>query len=142
MLPGFLSTALEILIIVDICGAIVYVALSALIRSRNPKSGFEMPQFQPAYPNRLQPCPATGAPSDVYQASPLPTSQERPVYAGTDTPAAEEAATGFCAGLRHRISSLKGKFSYRPHAGTVERVSLDTEHKRLGQVLDSFKEET
>jgi hypothetical protein len=142
MLPGFLTTALEILIILDVCGAVVYFALSGLIRSRNPKPGLDVPQLQPAYPNRLQPCPAGGVPTGIYSAPPSPTPTEAAIYAGTGAPPVEEKRPGFCAGFKHRIASLRGKFGYRAHAGTVEPVSLDDEHRRLGQVLDSFKEET
>ena len=141
MLPGFLTTALEILIILDVCGAVVYFALSGLTRSKNPKPELGVPDFQPAYPNRLQPCPAGGVPTGMYSASPSPTPPEAAIYAGTDAPPVEES-TGFYAGFKHRIASLKGKFSYRAHSGTVENVSLSKEQQRLGQVLDSFKEET
>ena len=133
---------LEILIILDVCGAVVYFALAGLVRSRNPKPEHRVPGFQPAYPNRLQPCPAGGMSMDMYSASPSPTPSEAAIRAGTDAPTAEVESAGFYAGFKHRITSFKGKFGYRAHSGTVENVSLGKEHQRLGQVLDSFKEET
>ena len=142
MLPGFLTTALEILIILDVCGAVVYFALSGLIKSRNPKPEQGEFDFQPAYPSQLQPCPAGGVSGGVYSASPSPTQSVAAIYAGSDAPPVAEESTGFYAGFKHRISSLRGKFGYRAHAGTVEHVRLDKENQRLGQVLDSFKEET
>ena len=144
MLAGFLTTALEILIILDICGAVVYFALSGLIKSKDPKPEFGLGELQPAYPNRLQPCPAGGMPPEMYSASPSPTPSAAAIYAAPAAPPEAPERTGFCAGLKHRIASLKGKFAYRKLDGTlgVERVSLESEQKRLGQVLDSFKEET
>jgi hypothetical protein len=142
MLPGFLTTALEILIILDVCGAVVYFALSGLAKSKNPKPELGEMSFQPAYPSQLQPCAAGGVPTGMYSASPSPTPSEVGIYAGTEAPPVENGSTGLYAGFKHRISSLKDKFGYRAHAGTVEHVRLDKDHQRLGQVLDSFKEET
>ena len=50
MLPGFLTTALEIIIILDICGAIAYFTITGLTRKNKPTR-----QATP-----LQPTPAFG----------------------------------------------------------------------------------
>ena len=38
MLPGILTTALEIIIILDICGAVVYFALSGLAKRKESET--------------------------------------------------------------------------------------------------------
>ena len=43
MLAGFLTTALEIVIILDICGVVAYFVVSGLTRSRKSPAGPETP---------------------------------------------------------------------------------------------------
>ena len=154
MLTGFLTTALEIIIVLDICGAVVYFALSGLTRmNQNPPEGGRQwplpgsddgpgPSPLPAHPSGLQPCTVEG-PSSPY-GSPVPV--EGPalsVYAGTPSAPQTEKGFSLTAGLKRRIVSLKDRLTYRPagNAQAVQTRETGSDYRKLGQVLDSFKEE-
>ena len=55
MLPGFLTTALEIIIILDICGAVVYFALSGLAKRKASETEAPTYPLQGVYSSQLQP---------------------------------------------------------------------------------------
>ncbi len=142
MLPGFLTTALELIIILDVCGAVVYFALSGLARSKKKDAESQIDPNQAAYGPQLQPCAAEGITSSLPLMTPRPGGSDPAIYAGI--PRQPEPAQGFnlLAGFKHRISSFKSRFTYRPATGQqVEVRNMDDGHRKLGQILDSFREE-
>ena len=142
MLPGFLTTALEIVVILDLCGVIAYFVISGLIRYKKSRhaTGDAIPQA--VYASQLQPCAAEGP---AISPSPRPVQESGlSIYAGASCEP-EKASEGFSltAGLKRRIASLKSKFSYRPDRGNngIETRNMETDYHKLGRILDSFKEE-
>ena len=138
MLPDILTTALEIIIVLDICGAVAYFVISGLVRSGKARAeGDASPLREP----RIQSWVAGGisGPSPQLAYSPGEFSA---VYAA----APPEPGKGFSltAGLKRRFGSLKDRFTYRPAPGNrgVEAQELSGEHRKLGRILDSFKEES
>ena len=61
MLPDILTTALEIIIVLDICGAIAYFVISGLVRSREARAEGDAP---PLPDPRIQPWAAGGIPGN------------------------------------------------------------------------------
>lgn len=136
MLPGFLTTALELLIILDVCGAIIYFALTGFARIKKPSAqppqnthapiqsfGIDTPVLAPAQPYAPH---RPIAPAVYLHGEPEPQSDRR-----------------WLASFKHRVTSLKQAFTYRPATqGAVKTQAADPDYARLGRVLDSFKEET
>jgi len=142
MLAGFLTTVLEIVVILDVCGVIAYFAISGLIRYKKSRNATGDTIPQAVYASQLQPCAAEGP---AISPSPRPAHESGlSIYAGSSCEL-EEAPEGFriTAGLKRRIASLKSKFSYRPGRGKngIETRNMETEYHKLGRILDSFKEE-
>lgn len=142
MLPGFLTTALEIIIILDICGAIAYFTITGLTRLKDKKETLS-PVMQNA---------TAGLPAFATEAGQMPADISIPervsatVYhpATNNTPPQEPPTRQWTAGLKQRLSSMTRKFTYKPAAGgqTVQTQNIDADYAKLGRVLDSFKEET
>ena len=137
MLPGFLTTSLEIIIILDVCGAIVYFTLSGLTRIRQKQAKITPPPLPLGLPGLR---PATQSASPVAPADRSVFS----VYAAPEPAAEPEQGFGFRTGFRRRITSFKDKFTYRPFGGNrgVQTQDMGAENQKLGRILDSFKEET
>ncbi|MCZ6634590.1 MAG: hypothetical protein O7G87_14390 [bacterium] len=138
MLTGFLTTALEIILILDICGAIVYFVLSGLKKQQDEKEN-----TQPT-PSPLS-MPATGPVlTPVYQ---MATAGHDVFSVYAERPSEEPEmprSFGLIASVKQRITSFKAKLStYRPSANkqSVQTQEIGTEHRKLGQILDSFKED-
>jgi hypothetical protein len=140
MLPGFLTTALEIIIILDVCGAIAYFTISGLMRIKDKKDNTPS-----ALPNPTAGMPAL-APEGLAMPAILPARISAHVYhpVAAETAPQEPPQKQWTAGLRQRITTMTRKFTYRPTNGgqAVQTQSLDTDYAKLGRVLDSFKEET
>lgn len=139
MLPGFLSTALEIIIILDVCGAIAYFTITGLTRIKDKKQ-----DASPVLPNTSVGLPALAAEGPaMIQVPERVTSQ---VYdpVAIDTPPQAQPKTQWTAGFRQRITSLTSKFTYKPAPSgkAVQKESVDSDYAKLGRVLDSFKEDT
>jgi len=140
MLPGFLTTALEIIIILDVCGAIAYFTITGLMRIKDKKDN-----TSPALPNTPPGMPALAA-EGMAMPAPLPARISATVYnpVAQETAPQEPPQKQWTAGLKQRITTMTRKFTYRPTGGgqAVKTQSLDTDYAKLGRVLDSFKEET
>ena len=138
MLPDILTTALEIIIVLDICGAIAYFVISGLVRSRKARAEGEASSPQGS---RIQSWTTGGisGPSPQLAYSPGEFSA---VYAAA--PPEPEKGFSLTAGLKRRLGSLKDRFTYRPAPGNrgVETEELSGEQRKLGRILDSFKEES
>ena len=142
MLPGFLSTALEIIIILDVCGVIAYFTITGLTRMKDKKEN-----ASPAMP--VSP---SGMPALATEGVAMPTTVDVPkrftsnVYDPVipENPPQEAPPKQWTAGLKQRITTLTSKFTYRPapNGNTVQTQKLDADHAKLGRVLDSFKEDT
>lgn len=140
MLPGFLTTALEIIIILDVCGAIAYFTITGLMRIKDKKENTTS-----VLPNSPPGMPAL-ATEGLVMPTPLPARISANVYhpIAPETTPQEPPQKQWTAGLRQRITTMTRKFTYRPTNGgqAVKTQSLDTDYAKLGRVLDSFKEET
>ncbi|MDP6039722.1 MAG: hypothetical protein QGG64_14320 [Candidatus Latescibacteria bacterium] len=133
MLPGFLTTALEIIIILDICGAIAYFTITGLTRKNK--------QTEQA----LQPTPALAFEGLATQTVPARVS---PTVYLPEAPKPKAEETSWTEGFKTRLTSFKKRLTYTPNnqnnqnGQTVKTRSLNDDYNRLGRVLDSFKEET
>ena len=138
MLPGFLTTALEIIIILDVCGAIAYFTITGLIRIKDKKVNTSVLNSPPGMPAL--------ATEGLVMPTPLPARISANVYnpVACPIPPQEPPKKQWTAGLRQRITTMTRKFTYHPtNSGkAVQTQSLDTDYAKLGRVLDSFKEET
>jgi len=136
MLPGILTTALEIIIILDICGAVVYFALTGLSRSNGDGNGGKTASFS----DPLLPCPVDGIPvSTVPYSMNVPAI---PIYAGPAVGPEPDQGNSLMAGFRRKIVSLQEKLNRVPSVGQeIKKVNMGSEQKRLSQILDSFREE-
>jgi hypothetical protein len=142
MLPGFLTTALEIIIILDVCGVIAYFTITGFARMKDKKEG-----LSPALQN-TQP----GLPALATEGITMPAILNVPerITSTVYSPVASEPTpqvpppNQWTAGLKQRLTSMTRKFTYRPAPSgkTVQTQALDTDQAKLGRVLDSFKEET
>jgi hypothetical protein len=138
MLPGFLTSALEIIIILDICGAVVYFALSGLAKRRETESEATLNPLSGMYGSQLQPA---GISSPSYPLASYPGGTDLSIYAGEPTAPQTKTGFSFTAGLSQRLTALKSRLTYRPDAPTGTGPAKGDDHKKLGQVLESFKEE-
>jgi hypothetical protein len=142
MLPGFLTTALEMIIILDVCGAIAYFAITGLARMKDKRETLSS-KLQTASPG-LPAFAAEGyaVPAMARMPARISSAVYRPV--SLDASPAAPQQIHWTAGLKQRISKMTGKFTYRPtpSGDTLKMQSIDSDYARLGRVLDSFKEET
>lgn len=141
MLPGFLTTALEIIIILDVCGVIAYFTITGIARMKDKKEAATSEM-----PNTPSGMPALAAQGVSLPVANLPERITSNVY----DPVTPEALppsppkNQWTAGLKQRFTSMTRKFTYRPEpSGTVVKTqTIDADQAKLGRVLDSFKEET
>jgi len=142
MLPDFLTTALEIIIIIDVCGAIIYFTITSLGRTKDQKE-----ELSPALQNT-----PSGMPALATQGASMPTRvhlSERISSPGYDpvvakTPRQSPPKNQLPAGLKDRLKSIRRKSTYRPTPSgqPVQTQTLNTHYAELGRVLDSSKEDT
>lgn len=141
MLPGFLSTALEIIIILDVCGVIAYFTITGLTRMKDKKE--DLAPALPTSPSGMPALATQGAmPTMVHVPNRITSNVYDPV--APENPPQEAPQNQWTAGLKQRITSLTSKFTYRPtpNGNTVQTQKVDTDYAKLGRVLDSFKEDT
>ncbi|MEE2753829.1 MAG: hypothetical protein VX910_07580 [Candidatus Latescibacterota bacterium] len=158
MLDNILTTALQIIIILDICGVVFYFLMSGAANGKGGKSsqntnppspqspvGFnQAPQL--ALSSQLQPAVA-GVATGTLQSPPIPDWVTNGGRHATDLYGLEGATDvaprplGLSARVRSIFSSIKGKFSRRNAHGFEESADLNSDHTRLNKVLDSFREE-
>lgn len=126
MLNIFLTTALEMIILLDILGVVIYFVVSGIVRAKR------QPSDQPAVPASagMTPCPV-GPP--VYTAFPCNAS-----YVSTSSPAVTPSRNGWL-GLRN----LKDRITRRtdPEVSRTEDTGIEAEQHRIGMILNSFKED-
>lgn len=152
MLDGILTTALQIIIVLDICGAVLYFLMSGASRAKEAKAsahsptprGSQEPQF--AMSTQLQPAMAGAG---AVEPPPVPEWVSRgddrsasAIYGveGVETAAPERA--GWSARIGGMFSSLKGRFGRQKTQENGESADdLNVDHTRLNRVLDSFREE-
>lgn len=137
MLPGFLTTALELIIILDVCGAVIYFVLTGLSRIKKPSA-----QAAPAMINTSS-APSFGIDTPML-ATAQPCAIPRPITPDIYLPKTPEtgAQRQWMARFKNRVTMLRQAFTYRPATQGVEKTrAADTDYARLGRVLDSFKEE-
>jgi hypothetical protein len=145
-----LTRALEIIIVLDICGAIVYCLLAGFGRKKRTE-----PRARIAFARSLQPCLVQGPPPlPAWALHPRrvadPVSVD-PIYdEAAPEPAPLAPKSGFLSGLRKAAAGLAGAFSYAPAvpgspagpaARPVTTKDIGAEQHRLSRVLDSFREE-
>lgn len=140
MLPGFLTTALEIIIILDVCGAVVYFALTGLsrIKKQSEKTSPPLQTQSPVLQSLGIETPALATPTAI------PTRISPTVYLPETPPETHKAERAWTGGIKHQMSRLKNAFTYRPETQNqaIETRAIDPDYAKLGRVLDSFKEET
>ena len=137
MLPGFLTTALEIIIILDVVGAIAYFTITGLTRKKDggqtDKSSV-IPPLQPA------PIPALAFEGLAPQPAAVPARISPSVYAPKEETSVATKSTR-TDGLKSQFTYLKDRFAYKHTAQTIEKQDINTDYNRLGRVLDSCKED-
>ena len=143
MLAGILTTALEIVIVLDICGALVYCVVSGLARQQKADADNGISPLEVTYAAALQPCPAGGAIAPPPSVVCPPGGEDLRIYATPEPTAEPQQEHGLAGAFRRHIDSLRKKFTYRPGNGTagVRKDDMDEANRKLGRVLDSFKED-
>jgi hypothetical protein len=145
MLDGILTTALQIIIVLDLCGAVFYFLMSgAKNKEANKSQKSPLPQF--ALSNQLQPAMA-GVTTGVMQPPPVPKWLTKGDRSATDIYGLEGATevapepVGMSARVNDIFSSIKCKFSRQNTHEFRESADLKSDNRRLNKVLDSFREE-
>jgi len=143
MLPSFLTTALEIIIILDVCGAIAYFTITGLARTKDKSEDLASALSNSQSGMLALAAEGMAVPGIADLPGRITSTVYHPVSPET-LPAEAPSQNQWTAGLKQRVASMTKKFSYRPTAGgtSVETQPLDTDYAKLGRVLDSFKEET
>ena len=90
MLAGFLTTALEIVIILDVCGVVAYFVISGLARLRKPRQEGDVRSPSP----HLQPCAVEGPALSTAPYFGAVANPGLDIYAGP-SPALEGGNEGF-----------------------------------------------
>lgn len=154
MLDGILTTALQIIIVLDICGAVFYFLMSGAAKHKEAKaSASPTPQGSPAMAtgpqfamsSQLQPAMA-GAGS--VQPPPIPDW----VSSGDDRSAAQiygvegaaetaPPASNWSARIGNVFSSIKQRFQRQNTGEIAKTADLNSDRVRLNKVLESFREE-
>ena len=142
MLPGFLTTALEIIIILDICGAVVYFALSGLAKRKASETEAPTYPLQGVYSSQLQPATSGGISSTPYPLATYPGGADMSIYAGESTKPEPQKSFNVTAGLMQRLTALKSRLTYRPNTRNQAEPARNEDHRKLGQMLDTFREES
>jgi hypothetical protein len=142
MLPGILTTALEIIIILDICGAVVYFALSGLAKRKESEGEATPYPLQGMYSSQLQPVMPGGISSPSYPLATYPCGADVSIYAGEPTQDEPQKGFNVTAGLMQRLTALKSRLTYSPNSRNEAKPAQDEDQRKLGQILDSFREES
>ena len=123
MFNAFLTTALEVIVLLDILGAIVYFIISGIVRARKQST------VRPAVPVPVISFPA-GAPA--YTAFTPAT----PYFSSAASPSPSDR--GGWSGLR----GLRDRFSRKaPASARPEQSDVEAGHRKIGTILNSFKED-
>jgi hypothetical protein len=158
MLDGILTTALQIIIVLDICGAVFYVLMSAAGKNKQTaasQSSQGAPVLSPtpqyAFPGQLQPAMAGNMTGNIAVASeppPIPewvsSTGDRSATQIYGLEGAAEAApepAGLTARVSGIFSTIKGKFQRQNTHESAGSADLNNDQKRLSSVLESFREE-
>ena len=142
MLPGFLTTALEIIIILDICGAVVYFALSGLAKRKESETEAPTYPLQGVYSSQLQPATSGGISSPPYPLATYPGGADMSIYTGESTKPEPQKGFNVTAGLMQRLTALKSRLTYRPNIRNEAEPARNADHRKLGQILATFREES
>ena len=144
MLTGFLTTALEIVIVLDICGAVAYFVVAGILRSRDDDGkqvlfGGDASPLQPAYSTPYQ--ASLAAPS---LSLPRPVSgTDLSIYGGGAPQGQTETGQGLMGGIRDRMTSFRQRIGNSSAFGKrqAEGPALNTEQSPVDRVLNSFRED-
>ncbi|HCK09285.1 MAG: hypothetical protein CME21_15640 [Gemmatimonadetes bacterium] len=150
MLDGILTTALQIIIVLDICGAVIYFLMSGASKAKEkgdsslPPVNIEAPLQASAYSLANQPQPAMAGASSVEQppVSEWVTHGDRSatqIYGFEG--ATEVAPVSLIAQVRSFFSSVRSRLSRHNTQETGKSADLKSDRARLEKVLDSFREE-
>ncbi|MBS14584.1 MAG: hypothetical protein CME19_23725 [Gemmatimonadetes bacterium] len=157
MLDGILTTALQIIIVLDICGAVLYFLMSGASKAKEPapettesslssifqKGSIPIPFGKTA---TLQPAMAAAG-SPAVEPPPVPewvtegdrsASQIYGVEGAADVVSERPALSARIGGI---VSSIKGKFQRQNTQEIGRSADLNSDRARLNKVLDSFREE-
>ena len=151
MLDGILTTALQIIIVLDICGAVFYVLMSASKKKEaTSQSSQGTPALSPtpqyAFPGQVQPAMA-GNMAVASEPPPVPEWVSTGDRSATQIYGREGAAevapepTGLTARVSGIFSTIKGKFHRQNTHESAGSADLNNDQKRLNSVLESFREE-
>ena len=152
MLDGIFTTALQIIIVLDICGAVFYVLMSAKSKEAKASSASPTPTDTPAAAGpqfamspQLQPAMAGAG-----RAEPPPIPEW--VTGGTDRSATSiygsdtvvetvPESQGWSARIGGVFSSITSKFQRQNAHEIGKTADLNSDRVRLNKVLESFREE-
>lgn len=148
MLTGFLTTALEIIIVLDIFGAIIYFAISGFSRKNQTSTENEQQLNLSSSNNESQTTILTTEnESQIMEEPSYPygtgVSFEDPtysMYSDTKPKKMPGKEFSFAANIKRRITSFKNRFIY-PSDDKIQIKKIRPNYRKLGQVLDSFREE-
>ncbi len=144
MLDGILTTALQIIVILDICGAVLYLLMSGASKGKEAKTSESSPTPQFVFSSQLQ--PAMAGAGNV-EPPPLPdwVSQgdrnATQIYGLEGTPDVTPEPLGLPARVGGIFSTLKSKFSRQNTHEISKSADLNSDRVWLNKVLESFREE-
>ena len=162
MLTGFLTTALEIVIVLDICGAVAYFVVAGILRSRDDDGkqvlfGGDASPLQPAYstpyqaslaaPSLSEPAPVSLEPGPApvcLKPGPRPVSgSDLSIYGGGVPQGQVGTDHGLMGGIRDRMASIRERIGNRSVFGKrqAEGPALNVEQSPVDRVLNSFRED-
>jgi len=120
MFNHLLTATLEAVILLDVLGIVVYFVVSGIVRARK----------QPSTPPSAAPCPAGPA-----GYAPFPSSLP---YASPSLSDSAPSSHGWPAfrGLKDRIAHGQA-----PAPGREAPAGVEAEQRRIGAILNSFKED-
>ncbi len=123
MFNTFLTTALEVVILLDLLGVIIYFIISGIVRAKkNPGGGSVAPPG-------VAPCPSgpsgyTAFPTDFSYVSSFPS------------PIVSSSGRGWLG-----LKGLKDRFTNRSGSKGIQSNDIEPEQRRIGMILNSFKED-
>ena len=154
MLDGMLTTALQIIIVLDICGAVFYFLMSGTTKDKEARASESSPGFltwakksptpQFALSSQLQPGMAAVGPNEP---PPIPewVSQENRsasgIYGLEGATDVAPSPGGLVRGVSRFFSTIKGKFHRQNAHEFSASADLNSDRVRLNKVLESFREE-
>jgi hypothetical protein len=143
MLDGILTTALQIIIVLDICGLVLYFLMSGNAKGNEVQAS--QPTPTPQYiSSQLQPVMAGAG---TVEPPPIPEWIVRGDRNATQVYGLEGAtdvapqAPGLSASVSRIFSTIKGKFHRQNAHEFGASADLNSDRVRLKKVLDSFREE-